>query len=458
MESVSLYSEARNEYLKQLSTWIIPPMVEFFRNEYSAIVGREGNKRAMAFFQEFCAAVPKWNQDIIETNTNTLLESCRCDYVEELMTAVFIAHTKMLTAIRVNSKQKKLQITLPKLDHFIHRIFVECARAFWKAPFLFSEELPPIERQKNILQLESMATEALSGAIRSLLPVKSILRDYMNDDENSSSEDEKEEKEVSKKSKSGSKKKVESESDSTSSDEEDDTLLKDLKQDLLPDHVPHVVPTPVSIPVQVSASMPAHVEEINEDTPLSAIKTEQKARAAPVFAALAEGAEIEKKTPVTIQKLDTLPDAPVSHESQHSVTTEVKSSGVVLQKDPEIVAASSTNPNPPQLVIDTEPSVHFTPYDTVFDENQHEISEIRYAPKVSVEDKPPSNWGMSFDDDDEDVPKLSISNSASALGMDEIVDLDAPVGEAAPAHVASAVQPDDIDEPLTSSGDFEEIA
>jgi len=144
------------------------------------------------------------------------------------------------------------------------------------------------------------------------------------------------------------------------------------------------------------------------------------------------------------------------------VNAEVKSSGVVLQKDPELptpaVAVPAANPNPPQLVIDTEPSVHFTPYDTVFDENQHEISEIRYAPKVSVEDKPPSNWGMSFDDDDEDVPKLSISNSASALGLDEIVDLDAPVGGAVPAHVASAIQPDDIDEPLTSSGDFEEIA
>jgi hypothetical protein len=440
MESVSLYSEARNEYLKQLSTWIIPPMVEFFRNEYSEIVLREGNKRAMAFFQEFCASVPKWNQDIIETNTNTLLESCRCDYVEELMTAVFIAHTKMLTAIRVNSKQKKLQITLPKLDHFIHRIFVECARAFWKAPFLFSEELPPIERQKNILQLESMATEALSGAIRSLLPVKSILRDYMNDDENSSSSSEDEK--VSKKSKS-SKKKVESDSES-SSDSDDETLLKDLKQDL-------------ALPIDAAA--PAPSLEINDNTPLAAIKAEQKTRAAPVFAALAEGVEIEKKTPVTIQKLDTPPEAPVSHESHdHSVVNaEVKTNEVVLQKDPELptsVPESSDNPNPPQLVIDTEPSVHFTPYDTVFDENQREISEIRYAPKVSVEDKPPSNWGMSFDDDDEDVPKLSISNSSSALGADEIVDLDAPSVVAA----ADTIQPDDIDEPLTSSGDFEEIA
>ena len=131
MESVSLYSEARNEYLKQLSTWIVPPLVEFFRKEYNSISAREGSKRAMGAFQEFCATVPRWNQDVIDTHIGVLLDTCRCDYVEELMTAVFIAHTKMLTAIRVSPRQKKLQITLPKLDHFLHRVFTECARSFW---------------------------------------------------------------------------------------------------------------------------------------------------------------------------------------------------------------------------------------------------------------------------------------------------------------------------------------
>ena len=226
------------------------------------------------------------------------------------------------------------------------------------------------------------------------------------------------------------------------------------------------IPAPVAAPVAAPS-----VQEITDDTPLASIRAEQMARAAPVLAALAAGAAtvsadeekvIEKNTPVTIQKLDTPPEAPITHESSHVVNTEMKSGGVVLQKDPELPTSSAAtepvNPNPPQLVIDTEPSVHFTPYDTVFDENQHEISEIRYAPKVSVEDKPPSNWGMSFDDDEDDVPKLSISNSSSALDADEIVDLDAPAGGASTQAPVAPIQPDDIDEPLTSSGDFEEIA
>ena len=130
MENASLYSEARNEYLKQMSTWIVPPLVEFFRKEYNTLAESEG-KRVMSSFQTYCSEVPLWNQDVIDSNIGIILDNCRCDYMEELMTAVFIAYTKMLTAIRVNSRQKKLQITLPKLDHFLHRVFIECARSFW---------------------------------------------------------------------------------------------------------------------------------------------------------------------------------------------------------------------------------------------------------------------------------------------------------------------------------------
>ena len=80
MDSVSLYGEARNEYLKQLSTWVCGPLVEFFRKEYSACITRAG-KRCMAEFQDYCSTVPRWNQDVIDANVGVLLDNCRCDYV-----------------------------------------------------------------------------------------------------------------------------------------------------------------------------------------------------------------------------------------------------------------------------------------------------------------------------------------------------------------------------------------
>jgi hypothetical protein len=182
MDSVSTYSEARNEYLKQLSTWIVPYMIQHYRGVWAEAFKVGGQQRVMVVFQETCAQVPKWNQDVIDSNISKLLDNCRCDYLEELMAAVFIAHTKVLIAIRVSSKHKKLQITLPKLDHFLHRVFSECARSFWKTPYLFLDDAKPIEMQKNLLQAEALCSESIATAVRSMLPIKSILNEYLSDD------------------------------------------------------------------------------------------------------------------------------------------------------------------------------------------------------------------------------------------------------------------------------------
>jgi hypothetical protein len=414
MEHGSIYSEARNEYLKQLSTWIVPPLVEYFRNEYERI-SHESGRSAMRAFQNFCAEVPRWNQDIIEKNINIILDNCRCDYVEELMTAVFIAHTKMLTAIRVSTKQKKLSITLPKLDHFLHRVFVECARSFWKAPFLFADDLSHVERQKNVLQAEMMCNEAVSGAVRSLLPVKNILRDYL-DEEDSDEES----APVSVKKKKTAKASPAEENDSSSSDDEAVAAA------------PTPTPTPIAGAAPFAASeaaAPIEAEELESTSPVPT-------QTAPA--------------PIVIEKLDTPPAPPQHTESNHSVnTSDVKSSELKLEK-------LDTVPEPPKLMIDTEPAVHFTPYDTVYDENKPGVSEIRYAEKVSVEDKPPSNWGMFDDDDAEEVPRLQIGGSSSAIDLDEVEDLDAPP-RAVETLTSNNIVEDDIDAPLGLTGDFESI-
>ena len=449
MESVSLFSEARNEYLKQLSTWIVPPLVEFFRKEHNTLLATEG-RRTMAAFQDFCATVPKWNQDVIDTNISTLLDNCRCDYVEELMTAVFIAHTKMLTAIRVNSKQKKLQITLPKLDHFLHRVFTECARAFWKAPFMFSDELTPIEKQKNILQAEAMCTEALSGAVRSLLPVKNILRDYLEADD--VEEEEAEIIKPAKKSAGGKKKPVVEESSSDESSEEESAELEELREVVEAEEVPIQDEKIANHPV-IKALMtgPPPVQEKSSVLDESEVSFDSKP----------ETPKSEQKPATTvIQKLDTPPGPVTSSTSDHSVVAALPTDGVKLEKSNESPAVEAPNVvEAPNLIIDTEPAVHFTPYDTVYDETTQGISEIRYVEKVSVEDKPESTWGMDVGggDDEEDAPvPITISAASESISLDDVEDLDKPAPTPAPAPVAA--EEIEVEAPLDSTGDFEELA
>jgi hypothetical protein len=140
-------------------------------------------------FQGLLQAIPDWNHDKVIRETDSIQKNCKCDYLEELLTAVFIAHTKVLSAIRMSTKQKKLQITIPKIDHFLHRVLSECARSIWSNAFLFVET-NSIDKQKNMRQVSALIQDAIQQAIRGLLPVKSILREYLHDD---GEEEEKEE-------------------------------------------------------------------------------------------------------------------------------------------------------------------------------------------------------------------------------------------------------------------------
>jgi outer membrane biosynthesis protein TonB len=192
---ISVYGEAKGEYTRQLCIFLIPSLETYFLELLNEAKAQSpAPQKNLWHFQSLLQAIPDWNQDKVLRETEKIQKDCRCDYLEELLTAVFIAHTKVLSAIRLTTKQKKLQITIPKLDHFLHRVLSECARCLWTNAFLFAET-NSIEKQKNLRQVSALIQEAILQAIRGLLPVKSILREYLHEDEEEEEKEEKEEKE-----------------------------------------------------------------------------------------------------------------------------------------------------------------------------------------------------------------------------------------------------------------------
>jgi hypothetical protein len=186
----SVYSEAKGEYTKQLTLFIVPTYHRFFMECLQQAASEEPQaKRQLWKFQELLSQIPDWNMDRVQRETTRLIQDIQCDYLEELLTAVFIAHTKVLTAIRVGNKNKRVQITIPKLDHFIHRALSECSRLLWSSAYLFHSELSPIEKQKNHRQIEQLLHEGIAQAIRGLLPVKNILKDYLAEPDTDQTED-----------------------------------------------------------------------------------------------------------------------------------------------------------------------------------------------------------------------------------------------------------------------------
>jgi len=197
-----VYSDARSEYTKQLCGILIPSYFQFYltilekaREESTKL---NEPKKLLWHFQTFLNEIPEWNMEKVNTEISLVQSSCGCDYLEDLLTAVFIAHTKVLTAIRVSNKQKKVQITVPKVEHFLFKVLCETSKLLWGSSFLFREGIPAIEKQQNYRSVETLLGEGILQAVRSMVPVKSILRDFVSMDDDDEPEKKKEEKEEEK--------------------------------------------------------------------------------------------------------------------------------------------------------------------------------------------------------------------------------------------------------------------
>jgi hypothetical protein len=186
--SAAIYSEAKSEYTKQLVFNFQPVLLRFFLDRYAETKASPSvtskAKSALSEFQESLSQIPEWNLDKVRKETTMLLDNVHCDYIEDLITAVFIAHTKILSAIRLNVKpRRRIQITVPKPDHFMHRCLSECSRLMWSNVYLFNDSVSTLDSQKYMTDVNRFLEEGILQAIRNLLPVKSILRDSLQEDE-----------------------------------------------------------------------------------------------------------------------------------------------------------------------------------------------------------------------------------------------------------------------------------
>jgi hypothetical protein len=83
--------------------------------------------------------------------------------------------------MRVGQKQKKIDINIPKLDDFIHKIYINIARKVYKNTYLFEINIPPLQMQKNNRELEIIVQECIFNTIRESIPVEAILKAYMDE-------------------------------------------------------------------------------------------------------------------------------------------------------------------------------------------------------------------------------------------------------------------------------------
>lgn len=184
---ISNLHESRNEWCGRLVTILTPLLMEgiksIFNESWSMCSENNEMSKYLMTFQNLLTRVPKWNSTIIEQERDRIIERSHCNYLEDLITCVHIIQLKVLTCIRVGNKQKKIDISIPKLDHFIHRVYVNVARKIYSNVYLFERGIPDLQMQKHRREMEIMIQECILTTIRDSIPTESIIRAYLDENE-----------------------------------------------------------------------------------------------------------------------------------------------------------------------------------------------------------------------------------------------------------------------------------
>ena len=181
--NVSSLHESKNEWSARLVTILTPLLIDGYKSILAESVDlcRKNNEmdKYLMTFQNLVSRIPKWNNTIIETERKRICDKSGCIYLEDLVTCVHIIQLKILSAMRVGQKQKKIDINVPKLDDFVHKVYINVARKVYTNVYLFEQNISPLQIQKHNRELEIIVQECILNTIRESIPVETILEMYL---------------------------------------------------------------------------------------------------------------------------------------------------------------------------------------------------------------------------------------------------------------------------------------
>ena len=174
MTEMSVLVEARREYIDQLGVCLSEHLIESFDAMYNEASKMSKGKKVLVSFQSLLKDVPNFSNSMIKQHTDAIID--RCSYFSDLLAAVFVASTKIMSSVRLRQDTAKISLKLPTNDIFIHTVFIEAAKNLYADPYVFHDDAPQHKRDEDLRARFGIAIER---SVKSLIPIKEILETYM---------------------------------------------------------------------------------------------------------------------------------------------------------------------------------------------------------------------------------------------------------------------------------------
>lgn len=167
--NVNVLVAAKEEYTKQLVYILSPEIYKVLLNVFNdSQLLKKKRSISLRNFQLQLKKIPTWNTIIIEKNTSDI--KSKIPYLLDLITAIFVSHVKILACVRLKTDSKSINVKVPNLDVFLHKMIIMNAEKIYGNPDI-------ILQKKEIVI--SVISDTIEDTIRNQIPIDKILTEYL---------------------------------------------------------------------------------------------------------------------------------------------------------------------------------------------------------------------------------------------------------------------------------------
>ena len=185
MNNIPLFLEIKNEYTEHLVDTLTPYVYEglnsIYRGAVKAAEDSNATDKTLIIFQKLLQSVATWNQIKIDEEANRIKQlSNTADYLDDLVKAVIKSNIILLSySNTVSNVIGQSFYNNLSTSSFVHRCYTECAKDAHNNPYLFYHDANPLDLKRNQIIIQQNIQSAITRAVRKILPISMILKEYL---------------------------------------------------------------------------------------------------------------------------------------------------------------------------------------------------------------------------------------------------------------------------------------
>ena len=174
MDSTAILVEAERKFMIKRCNAMTPVMIDAFHEMHKKAIEVSKGRQTLIHYQTLLQEVPHWNNTIVKQHADSIIKSC--SMFPNLLAAVFVISVKIMSAVRISSDSKKINIKLPSNDVFVHSCYIAAAKSMYEDPYVLVDKMSDQDRR---MKIGTRFSELIKEVIDDFIPVQQILDTYI---------------------------------------------------------------------------------------------------------------------------------------------------------------------------------------------------------------------------------------------------------------------------------------